>query len=171
MRPIPRKLQLGRGAFTIVELVIVMLVMSIFAAAATPVFLESLLLHRVESAARRVKSDLELARHAARLTSATQSISFTNSTYTVTGTNHLDNPNAVYAVDLASPPYELDGVTPNFAGLTSVSFDGYGTPTSGGTVVVAAKDHACTVTLNGTTGEVTIASNHADGPAAESIGN
>ena len=46
-------------AFTIIELVIVVLIMSIFAAVAAPTFLDSLLFHRVESAARRVKADLD----------------------------------------------------------------------------------------------------------------
>ena len=66
----------GAGAFSILELLIVALVMSILAAVATPTFFDSLLFHRVESAARRVKADLELARMQARLTSASQSISF-----------------------------------------------------------------------------------------------
>ena len=51
-----------------------MLVMSIFAAAAVPIFTDSLLFQRVESAAQRVKIDLELARQTARLTSSAQSV-------------------------------------------------------------------------------------------------
>ena len=59
-----------RCAFTFIELVIVLLVMGILTAVAAPKFFDSLLFHRVESAARRVKADLELARTQARLTSA-----------------------------------------------------------------------------------------------------
>src|SRR5437870_13428346 len=61
-------------AFSIFELIIVVLIMSILGAVAAPKFFDSLLFHRVESAARRVKTDLELARTQARLTSASQSI-------------------------------------------------------------------------------------------------
>src|SRR5437763_1911264 len=85
-------------AFSIFELVIVLLIMSILTAVAAPKFFDSLLFHRVESAARRVKSDLELARTQARLTSASQSIAFTNSSssYTLAGVKSLDRPGATY---------------------------------------------------------------------------
>lgn len=187
MRPILRKSVRGifrfprpatlrrRRALTIVELVVVVLVMGMLAAVATPAFLDSLLFHRVESAARRVKADLELARHTARLTSATQSVSFTTIGYTLNNVpNASDKPNAQYVVDLAAPPFELDSVAANFplfVPTTSISFDGYGAPSSPGTVVLKCKRHECTVALDGTTGEVTITSNHAGGGTAEVVGN
>jgi type II secretory pathway pseudopilin PulG len=149
-----------RHAHTVVELVIVILVMSIMAAVATPTFLDSLLFHRVESAARRLKADLELASHNARLTSATQSISFAGSTYTLSGAKSLDNPHEDYVVDLGAPPYELSDVSPNFDGNQTVSFDGYGVPSSWGTVFLTIKRHQCIVQLDATTGNVTITSNH-----------
>jgi len=148
---------------TFAELLIVMLVMTILAAAAAPAFVDSLLFHRVESAARRVKADLELARQTARLTSTTQTISFTDRQYTVSGETSFHQPTAAYQVDLAGAPYEIGEVVANFAGNTSVAFDGYGSPTTGGMVIITAKNHQCTVTLNGTTGEVTIASSHPRG--------
>jgi prepilin-type N-terminal cleavage/methylation domain-containing protein len=62
----------SRFAFTMVELVIVVMIISIVTAVAAPTFFESLLYHRVESAAHRLKADIELARHTARLKSAVQ---------------------------------------------------------------------------------------------------
>src|SRR4051794_5468486 len=97
-----------RCAFTIIELVIVILIMSILTAVAAPTFFDSLLFHRVESAARRVKADLELARTQARLTSASQSITFVNSVYTLSNTKNLDRPSTIYSVDLTKPPYSLN---------------------------------------------------------------
>src|SRR4051812_6969357 len=94
-----------RCAFTIFELVIVLLIMGILTAVTAPTFFDSLLFHRVESAARRVKADLELARTQARLTSASQSITFANSAYTLSNTKALDNPNGLYSVDLKKQPY------------------------------------------------------------------
>ena len=158
-------------AFSIFELVIVLLIIGILTAVAAPAFFDSLLFHRVESAARRVKSDLELARTQARLTSATQSVTFTNSKYAISNTASLDKPNAIYTIDLTKQPYSLDSATADFSSAQTVSFDGYGTPSSGGTVVLAAKSHKCTITLNGTTGDVTIASSHSGNRTAAVAGN
>ena len=156
-----------RCAVTIVELIIVIMVMSIMAAVAAPAFFETLLHHRVESAARRVKADLELARQTARLTSAAQSLTFTGSSYSMSAAvEGLDSPSAVYAVDLAAAPYELEAAIANFDGATTVSFDGYGLPSSSGTVKLTSKGHRSTVALDGTTGEVTITSLHVRGSAA-----
>lgn len=175
-QPYPRGTALGKHtsvccparAFSIFELVIVLLIMSILTAVAAPVFFDALLFHRVESAARRVKSDLELARTQARLTSASQSIAFTNSSssYTLAGIKSFDKPNATYTVDLSKQPFSLDSATANFSGAATVTFDGYGSPVAGGTVVLTAKSHQCTVTVNNTTGGVTIISSHSGGRTA-----
>src|SRR4029079_1687292 len=87
-------------------------------------------------------------------------------TYSLAGIKSFDKANTTYSVDLKKEPFSLTSATANFGGAATVSFDGYGTPSSGGTVVLAAKSHQCTVTLNGTTGDVTISSNHSGGRAA-----
>jgi prepilin-type N-terminal cleavage/methylation domain-containing protein len=150
------------AGFTVIELVVVMLVMSILAAAATPAFIDSLLFHRVESAARRVKADLELARHTARLTSAAQAVTFSGNTYTLSaGVDSFDVPGTSYVVDLSASPYELSSVAADFAGDPEITFDGYGTASSGGAVVLGTRNHECTVTLDAANGSVTISSDHA----------
>jgi prepilin-type N-terminal cleavage/methylation domain-containing protein len=157
-----------RAAFTMVELVIVILVMSIFAAAATPVFLDSLLFHRVELAARRMKADLELARHTARLTSTKQTLTVIGMTYSMTpAVAGLDQPSEVYSVDLSKEPYVLDVLAANFGGLTHVDFDGYGMPSSGGTIILQTGIHQCIVSLDAATGQVSITSNHTGGRTAK----
>jgi prepilin-type N-terminal cleavage/methylation domain-containing protein len=158
----------ARRGFTLIELVIVLMIISVLAGMAIPTFFDSLLFHQVESAARRVKSDLELARRTARQTSSGQSITFSDKTYTLSAAiKHLDNPHDEYRVDLSAEPYHLERVTADFGGEQSVSFDGYGAPASGGTVQLECKSLKCIVTLDGTTGEVTITSDNADGRTAK----
>jgi prepilin-type N-terminal cleavage/methylation domain-containing protein len=160
----------GRRAFTFVELVIVMLVMGIFAATAIPTFFNSLLFHRVETAARRVKADLELVRRTARLTSTEQVLTVTGMSYTTSAAvADLDRPTQAYSVNFSKSPYSLDVVAANFGGLTEVRFNGYGTPSNGGTVVLQARNYQCTVTLDGTTGQATITSNHPGGRTAKTL--
>jgi len=151
----------GRGAFTFIELLIVVIVMGIFAAVAVPAVRDSLLFYRVESAARRVKADLRLAQQTARLTSSSQSITFNGTAYSMSaGVIDLDDPLDAYAVDLSASPYEIGSVAADFGGDTSVTFDGYGTPSSGGAIIITAPNHQCTVTLDGDTGDATISRNH-----------
>ena len=148
----------GRAGFSILELVVVLLIMGIVAAATTPSFYLSLRHHALETAARRVKLDLEQARHAARMKSQPQSLSFTNATtYTLTpNVPHLDRSGATYTVDLAGPPYELDAVTVDFGGPVTVSFDGYGSANADGTIVLELGGCSRTVALDSDSGQITI---------------
>jgi prepilin-type N-terminal cleavage/methylation domain-containing protein len=171
-RRAPRSLTgFRKRAFSMIELTIVILIISILAAVSAPAFLNSLLFHRVETAARRVKADLDYARQRARLTSTAQIVSFTGSSYTLNGARSLENPNQVYTVNLQAAPYLLDSATANFASSQVISFDGYGTPSAGGTVVVSAKDHQCTVTLEAGSGATTITSNHSAGGSSQVSGS
>src|SRR5262245_46367557 len=72
-----------RAAFTIVELIVVLLITSILAAVAAPVFHKSLLYHRIESAARRLKQDLEHLRDTAKAKSATYEFELDGTVYTL----------------------------------------------------------------------------------------
>jgi prepilin-type N-terminal cleavage/methylation domain-containing protein len=168
-----------RCGFSMVELVIVMFIMGIFAALTAPAFYDSLLFHRVESAARRVKADLELVRHTARLTSTEQTLTVLGTTYSASAAvADLDRPTQTYLVDLSKSPYKLTAVAANFGGYTEVKFNGYGAATkpdgtslASGTVILTCSNHQCTVTLDGTTGQVSITSNHTGGRTAKVIGN
>ncbi len=146
-----------RAGVTLVELVVVVLIMGIVAAAAAPTFYGSLAYHRVESAARRVKADLQRLRQTARLTSSSQTITFhDDAAYTMSeDVVDPDHPDEAYAVDLTETPYEVDALTIDFDGDTTIAFDGYGTPSQGGSIVVSGADYACTVSLDATTGRVT----------------
>lgn len=160
----PRRRCATRGAFTLTELVIVVLVMAILTAVAVPTFVDSLLFFRVESAARRLKADLELVRQTARLTSAAQTFTLSGRTYTTSaGVAGLDTPGQAYSVDLAKPPYELEAVTSNLGSDSAITFNGFGMPSGGANLVLRAGDHSCTVAVNATTGEITVTSSHPGG--------
>ncbi len=158
----------AHGAFTFVELAVVVLLMGIFAAVAIPTYLNSLVFYRIEAAGRRVQADLELVEQAARVASAAQTLTFTGSTYTAgAGVAGLNNPTGLYSVDLAAAPYQVSSVTANFGGAQFVAFDGFGAPNSGGTVVLTAPHYQCTITLDAATGMVSLSRIYAGGRAAE----
>jgi type II secretion system protein H len=144
--------------FTIMELMVVLLVMGIVAATATPSFYESLRYHEIETAARRVVLDLKQAQHAARVTSLPQSLTFDSATtYTLSSGASLQGSSQAYAVELSETPYELDGVTLNLGGPRSVAFDGYGNASVGGTIVLRIGDKTRTITINQTNGQISVA--------------
>lgn len=139
------------------ELVIVVMVMGIMTAAAAPAFMNSLIHHRLEAAAQRVRVDIELARHTARLTSSTQSVTFTGTSYTISGGNtHLDSASAAYVVDLGDAPFDIESVSASFNGGQTISFNGYGMPATSGTVVLTANERMITVTVDTSTDNASV---------------
>jgi hypothetical protein len=83
------------------------------------------------------------------------------------GVAGLNSASSAYSVSLSAAPYEITSLTANFGGTQAVSFDGYGTPNNGGTVVVAAPRFQSTVTLDAATGLATITRSNAGGLAPE----
>jgi hypothetical protein len=105
-----------------------------------------------------------LARHTARLKSATQSITFTGLSYELSAAiEGLDKPNTAYTVDLSAAPFELGSATADFNGSNIISFDGFGMPSSSGTVELKSKGHSSIVALDEATGHITITSVHVRG--------
>lgn len=178
MRRAPTDRKPRRRGFTIAEMAVVLMIMGIFAAVAVPNFVDSMLFHRVESAARRVKADLELLRQTARRTSATQTMSLSNpNTYTLEGDiSDLNRPGEPYVVDLQAE-YQIDAALFDFDGETLVSFDGYGRPIDSVgqpfaddavlEVTLTVSKHKCIVDLHPVTGAVKIFSDHDRSRAAE----
>lgn len=138
----------GAG-FTLVELVVAALVLGILTAAAVPTFVSSLMYHRVESAAVRLKRDLELARQMAETKSTDYSLEFSNATtYRIPKLDSLDHAGQPYQVDLARPPHSVQVTTVDFGGTSTVTFNGYGMPSTDGTVVLQAGTHQRRVELD-----------------------
>lgn len=154
----PHAPERSRRAFSLVELVVVVAILAILASVAVPRFANSLLRRRVEAAARRVVSDLELVQRSARIRSAALTVEFDLGVagYRVAGLTDPDHPQQDYRVSLAEPPYEVDLGKVDLDGDATITYDGYGQPDRGGTIVVRAGGMEVEVTVDAVTGEARI---------------
>lgn len=134
-------------------------ILSIVSAIAIPRYGNSIALHRVEAAARRIAADLDLARNHAMNASAPQEVQFNAANdpgYTLVGLAHLDHPVDEYTVSADRDLDGAEGVSIDFGGDLSVIFDIYGKPDSGGTVQIRVGAHNRTITLDAETGRASI---------------
>ena len=150
----------GRAGFTVVEMVIAVLIIGIMAAVAVPRYSNSLMRYRADVAARRIAGDLATARARARATSSSQAIVFTvppaGNRYEINGMKDPNGFLTTYTVDLAKAPYVAMLSSVSLGGDTSLIYNGYGMPDSGGTIVVQAGQYTKTITIDQNTGMATI---------------
>ena len=160
MRTACKSETLSRRAFSLIEVLITVIIMGILTAVAVPSFVDSLMYHRAENGARRIKADLELALRQARTQSTDQTVAFVVSEdrYVLAGLPDLNRPSQTYEVDLADPPYEVSLTAAQFNDSSDpdVSFNGFRQPDSGGTVTIQAGQYTKQIVLDSSTGDVTI---------------
>ncbi len=132
----------------------VVLVISIVTAIATPRFVNTVVRYRADAAARRVIADIRLAQKTAKTTSSSRTIIFdtTNHAYSISDVRALDGQSMTYVVTLQEPPYLARIASVDMGGDAEITFDGYGIPDSGGFVIVQAGDHQYTVVVDPETG-------------------
>ena len=94
----------------------------------------------------------------ARTASASCAVTFSKETetYELSKVASFDGAPGNYVVDLTDKPYEAKLVSADFGGSGQILFDGWGTPSSGGSVVVAVGVEERTIVVDGETGQVTI---------------
>jgi len=146
---------LARRGFTIVEAVMVMVILGILAMIAVPRYAAFTATERLESAARRLTADLSLAQRHARLTSASQTVSFTiaSNRYQLADMNHPDHPSQPFEICVADEPYRARIVSASFGGDAQLVYDGFGKPDSGGQVVIAVGAYQKTIQVDTGTGQ------------------
>ena len=146
------------GGFSLLELVLVLTIIVVVAAIAIPRYSSWQFRYRAEAAAKRIEADLTLARKYAQASSASQFVIFDDAaeTYHMPGVPDINTVGSDYEVDLTLGPYHAAMVSADFGGDNKVMFDGYGVPSSGGTVVVQSGSVTRTVKLYAGTAEIAV---------------
>ena len=150
-----------RPAFSLVEVVLVLAIMGVLAAVAAPKYSASIANYRVKLAAHRVAADVALTQAAARAASASRAMAFdmAHSQYTVGGLAALDAAPGGYTVLLMAQPYGVSIKTLTFTNAAAngtLTFDGFGVPDGGATIVVATGSYIRTVVVDPATGVATV---------------
>jgi type II secretory pathway pseudopilin PulG len=136
---------------------LVIAITALVSAIAVPRYASSVARYRADSAARRVAADLALAQNNASTAGRLQSVLFVSRSYQMPGMAHLDGKSyGDYTVDLGADPYRVTRVAAEFGGDATVTFDIYGSPDTGGSVVIEVGEARRVVTLSPDSGRVTV---------------
>lgn len=148
----------ARSAFTLVELVVVMVMMGICAAIVLPRYSSSISNYRVDAATQRIIGDLRAARRQANIISSATvfKIDQPTSTYTITGMNRLDRRGGVYTVDLGADPYFATVTEVDLDSGSTVITDPFGQITGSGTMTITVGAFKHIVAVDAANGEIAI---------------
>lgn len=144
----------GRAGFTLLELVVALAILAIISSAAIPRFLRGLARQRMSAAARKVDADLRWARQRAVQSGAACTLSFSPAarSYRLKRGTPAALGADLFETTLADEPFCIASLTADFGGDALLSFDAYGLPDSGGTLVLSSGGVSVTITLDTDTG-------------------
>jgi Tfp pilus assembly protein FimT len=149
-----------RAGVTLIDMVVVLSILAVLGAVALPTYSLSLTRYRVAAAANRIAADLSLAQTVARTTSAGQTVTFTLASNSYQFSNYAGplggTAQANYTVSLATDPYQASFSAVNFNSTTALTYDRFGQPSSGGTIVVQVGTAQKTITVDANTGKVAV---------------
>ncbi len=140
--------------FTLMELVLVLAITAILAAIAAPRYGHSAARYKADLAAQRVMADLALAQSTARAGSSSRAVVFNLDTnnYSIQGWTSMQDGATPYVVNLSEPPYEATLLDVDFNGTSTITYNGWGQPSSGGSIVLQAGSEQRTIYVDSETG-------------------
>jgi prepilin-type N-terminal cleavage/methylation domain-containing protein len=147
----------NRG-FTLVELAVVVVIMAVLAQLAIPRYARAISNYRADAAIRRIAADIALAQARARALSTSQTITFSlaQNNYQITGMTDPDHPASTYTVSLADQTTGAALSVVAFGNALSLTFNGYGIPSSAGTITVTSGTASRSLTVAADSGSVTL---------------
>ncbi|MEM7681376.1 MAG: prepilin-type N-terminal cleavage/methylation domain-containing protein [Planctomycetota bacterium] len=127
----------GHAAFSLIELLIVLVILGALAGMALPRYAEANVRYGLDAAAKRVAADVEYVATRTRATQTPQLIRFVPSSdlYWLPDMADMDHPDQVYAVTLSAEPYRTALSSTSFTN-NALTFDAYGEPSEAGQVVL-----------------------------------
>ena len=139
-----------RGAFTLIELILTLVIVGLAASVAAPRYASALSRYRLDMAAGRVAADLRRAGEHANASSTPVDVTFDLAAGRITaaGLPSLRDHSRDQVTDLTVEPYGVSITSAAFEGRTSVGFDGFGQPRAGGAVVLGRNGQSRTIKLS-----------------------
>lgn len=150
----PTRSQLRRRGVTMMDLVVSILITAILAAVAAPRLAHAVSSYRIQALTERMLSDLKMAQETARSTGQKETVTFdvASNQYSMSSITALDSSEAVYSLNVTKYPYSASLTSALFSGQSTITFNGYGFPDSGGVIELASGSETRTINVNGATG-------------------
>lgn len=140
------------SAFSIIELVLVLAIIATIAAIAAPRYGAASGRYQTHAAAVRVANDLIATRDQAVAMSGTTSIAYTDKD----ANYKISLPSGSTSVSLAESPYKALITGPDFGGTGTITFNAWGAPSAGGSLVVTGSGVRFTVSVEAGSGRVSV---------------
>lgn len=145
-----------RRGFSMIELVMVLAILGVFAGVASVRLANSAERARVEAAARRIVNTIDDARSRARTHSADCKVLFSTSPAGMEIKGVSSSAAELDRIPLHAAPYRIELKTQDLSGDDSLEFDRYGRPKSGGRLLVKSGHHQRVVVVDPETGRAKI---------------